>query len=326
MLISKYLDLNLVKVFKSLADAMRLRIIRILMNGTFNVNEIQFIVNGKQSNISHHLKVLQESGIVISKKEGSLIYYRLNELALSKSLEKILELLNLNIASIPSYDDDSRRLDAIQLKRKKNAEDFFNSVGKGFDDMQEELFNDIYSIDDALGLLEEKLGCILDIGCGTGRNLPSLAKYSKKIIGVDSSPVMLQLSDHICKTNNLNYELKLSDIMTLPFDPESMDGVLLNMVLHHISNPSGALKEISRITRKNGKLLLIELLSHDYEIMRNKYADMWLGFSIEDLTGWINANGFIINKQLKKKSGNTLNNYRVIIILASKKLEVIEKK
>jgi ArsR family transcriptional regulator len=319
MSISIYHELTLVKLFKSLADEMRLRILRLLIKGSFHVNEIQYIVNGKQSNISHHLKILQESQIVVNKKEGSLIYYRFNDIDKNPILNQIYEIINLNSTIIPNYDEDIKRLEAIVTKRKKNAEDFFNSIGTNYDYLQEELFKNIYSVKEALTFFDKnKMESLIDIGCGTGKNFPLLAKYSNKVIGIDSSPSMIQLSEHICKNNNLNYELKLGDITKMPFESQSIDGAFINMVLHHLSNPAEVLAETARILKKSGKLLLIELLSHEDESMREKYADLWLGFTMEELSSWLITNGFKIDRQIIKSGLNNLNKHNVIIILAEK--------
>ena len=326
MLISQYTNIDFIKLFKSLADETRLRILRILSRGSFHVNEILFIVNGKQSNISHHLKIMQEAGVIKSKKEGSWIFYRINEENGTGSVKSIIDTVMLDEKKIPCYDGDIKRLDAVLQKRKNEAEIFFNSIGDNFDNIQDNLFRDIYSVKDSVELFSDDLKTILDVGCGTGRNLPLLAGKSQKVIGIDASPSMLQLSEHYCKKNKLNYELRLGDIDRIPFGAESIDGVFINMVLHHISDPASALKEISRVLVNNGELLLIELLSHDNDFMREKYADLWLGFSIEDLNKWLKQSGFIVKESIMKESDINLGNnyFRITIILAEKKLDVIE--
>lgn len=322
MLIYQYDNNYLTKLFKSLSDETRLRIIRILIRGTFHVNEIFYIVNGKQSNISHHLKILQESQLISYKKEGSIIYYSLNDIQNTDSLKMIINAIKQEEKNISCFEEDLKRLEAILKKRKEQAESFFNSIGSDFDNLQEKLFNDIYQVKNVVKLFDTKLKNIVDIGCGTGRNLPLLAEYSEKVIGFDSSPSMLQLSEHRCNKNNLNYELKLGDIQQLPFINENIDGVFINMVLHHISDPLKALKEISRILTKNGKILLIELLSHQNEYMRNKYADLWLGFSENELIKWLKQANFTINnkiiKETNKDVSNKESNFKVIIILGEK--------
>ena len=305
---------NLIKIFKALADEMRLRIARVLLRGTFNVNEVFFIVGGKQSNISHHLKVLQDCNLIIGKKEGLQVFYRINDIEENKL---ILDLIKKEEENIDFYDDDLARFEAILQKRKKIADEYFNNVGEEFETVQSELFGKIYSTEDAIRLFGTNLDTIVDIGCGTGINLPILSKYAKKVVGFDSSAKMIRLSEHICQKYKLNYDLKMGDINKLPFIDESVDGVFVNMVLHHISNPSGVFNEFQRILTKNGKILFIDLLSHDDESFREKYADLWLGFSFTEINEWFTKNNFTINEEIIKtdKENPSL---KVIIILAQK--------
>jgi len=309
-----FIDIS--KIFKSLADETRLRIIRIFFNGNYSVNEILFVIGGKQSNISHHLKILQDSEILISKKEGANVFYRLNNFD-NEAAGDLITFIKKNERAIPHYNEDTKRLETISQKRKKQAEDYFNSVGLDFDFVQSNLFKNIYSVEEALSLFGQHLNTILDIGCGTGRNLPLISKFADKIIGIDSSPKMIQLSDHICKKNNLNYELKISDIYQMPFHNSSIDGVFANMVFHHIPEPLKAITEINRIISDNGKFILIDLLSHEDQSMTDNYADLWLGFSEEEITKWLSDNNFHITNKIIKTDQNDSKN--VIILVCEKK-------
>jgi ArsR family transcriptional regulator len=60
------------------------------------------------------------------------------------------------------------------------------------------------------------------------------------------------------------------------------------MSLHHVPNPRDVLKEAKRILKPNGQLIIVDLLAHDNENMREQYADVWLGFEIAELTKWLN--------------------------------------
>jgi ArsR family transcriptional regulator len=304
------------KFFKALADEIRLRIMRILLKGPFHVNEILFITGLKQSNISHHLKILSEGRVVSKKKEGSLIYYQLNNLLEQNGMRHIINLIQSQQEYIINYRDDTARLQAVLDKRKKQAEDFFNSVGGDLDQIQAELFQDIYSINEAVQLLKQPLNTIIDIGCGTGRNLPILAEYANKVIGIDLSPKMLQLSEHICQKNHLSYELKQGDLQHIPVESDSIDGIFMNMVLHHSSEPYKVLQEVYRIMITKGNLLLIDLLKHNDEVMREKYADIWLGFSLEEIKNWLDKLGFVIKKEIIKGKDSK---HPVIIMLMIKK-------
>jgi ubiquinone/menaquinone biosynthesis C-methylase UbiE/DNA-binding transcriptional ArsR family regulator len=316
--------MDLIKLFKTLADETRLRIIRIFFNGFFNVNEALFIVGGKQANVSHHLKVLTDSNLLISKKEGKEVYYRLNSFDTNNTVKLFFKLIKNEVKNIPNYMDDMKRIEYIIQKRTKKAEVYFNAIGEEYEIKEGQVFGAIYSVTDALELLNGKQDVILDLGCGTGRNLPILSKYARKVMGIDNSPKMINLSEHICKSNDLNYELKIGDSAHLPIDNESIDTVFINMMLHHISDPEIVINEVNRILKKGGNLLLIDLLSHNDDSFRESYADLWLGFSFEEITIWLNKCGFEIKKELLKE--NKLNgkskgddDKKVFIILAVKK-------
>ena len=177
------------------------------------------------------------------------------------------------------------------------------------------MFKNVYSIEEVLLTLNKRFKDVLDIGCGAGRNLPILSKITDKIYGVDISPKMLHLSEHICKKNNLNYELKIGDIYNLPFEDGYFDCAFINMVMHHISNPSRGIGEIKRCLANGGKLIFIDLLSHSNEEMQTKYADLWLGFSDDEIESYFTKNGFTIeNKIVKEDKTNNLNGVIILVL------------
>jgi len=62
---------------KTLADATRLSILKLLMNGPHHVNEINAVLNVEQSLLSHHLKVLRQAGFVEATRDGKAVLYTL---------------------------------------------------------------------------------------------------------------------------------------------------------------------------------------------------------------------------------------------------------
>ncbi len=305
--------MNLEELFKALGDETRLRIIRLLFNGTFNANEIIYILNAKQPTISHHLKILGDLSVIISKKEGTLVYYQLN-IYLPQEFLLIIKLIDNKKESIPNYVEDKKRLAMILEKRDREAIEYFDNIAKDFDSIQESLFSDIYSADEVFAP-SYRAKNILEIGCGTGRNLPILANYCDKVIGLDSSPKMIQIATHVCQKNNLNYELIIGDSRELPFSSGSIDAIFMSMFLHHMTEPEKVIDEVYRVLSNKGRFFLIELLSHDDESMRKNYADFWLGFSEADIYGFLKR--FSIDSKIIKKSESSEKS--VIIIEATKK-------
>ncbi|MFQ5741102.1 MAG: ArsR/SmtB family transcription factor [Acidobacteriota bacterium] len=62
---------------KVLADTTRLAVIEILMEGPRHVGEINAVLHVDQSLLSHHLRVLRESGLVTATRDGKEVLYRL---------------------------------------------------------------------------------------------------------------------------------------------------------------------------------------------------------------------------------------------------------
>ena len=83
---------NEVKIFKALADETRLRIIEFLKNGERCVCEIIPMTGKSQPAVSQHLRILSEAGILKSRKEGTSVYYTIND----KRVMGIIRMLNGN--------------------------------------------------------------------------------------------------------------------------------------------------------------------------------------------------------------------------------------
>lgn len=65
--------------FRILADPMRLRILQLLEAGEESVSAIAAEVESTQPNVSKHLKILQEAGILARRQEGNTVYYSISD-------------------------------------------------------------------------------------------------------------------------------------------------------------------------------------------------------------------------------------------------------
>ncbi len=68
---------ELERYFKALADGSRLRILNLLLHGELCVCDIQYVLQTPQPNVSRHLSYLKNSGLVLDRRDGSRIFYRL---------------------------------------------------------------------------------------------------------------------------------------------------------------------------------------------------------------------------------------------------------
>jgi ArsR family transcriptional regulator, arsenate/arsenite/antimonite-responsive transcriptional repressor len=68
---------ELERYFKALADSNRLRILNLLLHGELCVCDIQYVLQASQPNVSRHLSYLKNSGLVLDRRDGPRIFYRL---------------------------------------------------------------------------------------------------------------------------------------------------------------------------------------------------------------------------------------------------------
>lgn len=95
----------------------------------------------------------------------------------------------------------------------------------------------------------------LDIGCGTGRNIPIFIEKCKRIEGIDFTPGMLKYAQKIFKAHK-NVNLMIGDVQNLPFNDEEFDLIGCFKVLPHVPRADKALHEITRVAKKNSTLFL----------------------------------------------------------------------
>ena len=137
----------------------------------------------------------------------------------------------------------------------------------------------------------------LEVGPGDGSFLPELARRFARVVALDNSPAMLDLARAHCEQTGLgNVELRLAD--ALHDDCPAADCVVLNMVLHHLAAPGEAMKQLARLVKAGGSLLITELCSHNQSWAREACGDLWLGFEQDDLARWADAAGLTPGESL----------------------------
>jgi ubiquinone/menaquinone biosynthesis C-methylase UbiE len=129
-----------------------------------------------------------------------------------------------------------------------------------------------------------------DIGAGTGFITAGLIRTGTKVIAVDQSPTMLEtMKQNFSNTNKIDY--RVGEAEHLPIDDNSVDYVFANMYLHHVENPEIAIREMSRILKTGGKLIITDLDEHTHEWLRTEQFDRWLGFKRDDIEKWYQGAG-----------------------------------
>jgi arsenite methyltransferase len=133
---------------------------------------------------------------------------------------------------------------------------------------------------------------VADVGAGTGFITAGLAPLVSHVHVVDGSAAMLSAA-HRNLDGFPNLTFHVADGSSLPFEVASLDAVFANMYLHHCPDPLAAIREMVRVLRPGGRLVITDLDTHPYEWLRGEMADLWLGFERSQVRAWYQAAGLV---------------------------------
>jgi len=278
------------KSLRTLADPTRLRLVGLLEREELSVADLQEITGLGQSRISTHLGLLQDAGMVVSRRDGKRSFSKLNTEADSAARD-FIQLALRGAKELPEASSDEINLRRVLDLRHDQAKALFNQVAGRFDR--------VYGPGRSWQAFGHLLLRILppldvaDLGSGEGLLSELLARRCKRVIAVDNSEKIVAFGAAKAKQAGLkNLEFRLGDLQHPPIQPATMDLAILSQALHHALDPAKALAGAFRVLRPGGSVMVLDLLKHNFKQARELYGDRWLGFSEADLHRWLEQAGF----------------------------------
>lgn len=107
---------------------------------------------------------------------------------------------------------------------------------------------------------------VLEVGVGTGKNI-ELWPANLKITAIDLTPGMLEFARQRLRSLNREAELRLGDVQSLEFASASFDTVVATFVFCSVPDPILGLREIGRVVRPGGQILLLEHIRIDQPLI-----------------------------------------------------------
>lgn len=110
-------------------------------------------------------------------------------------------------------------------------------------------------------------GRVLEVGIGTGLNLPFYPDCCREIFGIDISPRMLGHAGERASLCQVPVKLEVMDVQDLPLDSDSFDCVLAAFVFCTVPDPFKGLRECHRVLKPGGKLILLEHMGSENKLL-----------------------------------------------------------
>jgi ArsR family transcriptional regulator len=281
---------SILKTFRLLADASRVRILLLLEREELSVAELQEILSMGQSRISTHLAQLRQAGLVEDRRQGKNSLYSLK---------------------IPEAAEDLKALQLVLEKRRDKVRGYFDELagkfgrnyvpGRSWKGLAETL----------LQLMPPMV--IADLGAGEGTFSQLLALRAKQVIAVDNSPRMVEFGAKLAKENGVgNIDYRVGDLEAPPIRAGSIDLAFFSQSLHHALHPARAVEAAYRLLKPGGRIVILDLKKHGFEQAREMYADTWLGFSEVELRGFLekaefrNVQSWIVDQEKQNPAFETI--------------------
>ena len=273
----------------ALADSIRSRMMLLLEKHELTVNELQSVLQLPQSTVSRHLKVLGDHQWVASRADGTSRLYRIVD-TVTATDRKLWHLVREQVSATPAAAQDARRLQSVLAHRRSRSEKFFSSAAGQWDHLRLELFGRRADLVGLLALFDDTW-TVADLGCGTGQMAESLAPFVRRVIGVDDSAAMLSAArKRLAGVGNV--DLRNGRLESLPIEDGSVDAALLFLVMHYVPEPELAIAEAARILVPGGRLLIVDMMTHDREDLIHDMGHVWRGFSARQVRTLFDSSGF----------------------------------
>jgi len=273
----------------ALADPTRSRILLLLDRHELSVGELCSILQLPQSTVSRHLKLLVDDGWLIARGEATSRFYKMVG-RLDAPARQLWEVVRSQVASTVGASQDTRRADSVLAKRRDKAQIFFYNQSDVWDKMRADMIGARTDLLALLDLLDENW-IVGDLGCGAGHISEALAPCVGRVIAVDESGPMLAAAQTRLGSHP-NVELRTGTIESLPIEDSCLDAAVLFLVAHFITDPTKVMREIRRVLKPGGRLLIVDLMSHDRIEYVVQLGHVWQGFDGDQVKEWLGAAGF----------------------------------
>lgn len=279
---------NLQATLKLLSDPLRLRLCALVARSELAVQELVTITGLQQSRVSNHLSLLKRAGLVRDRREGTWSFHSLVEPSDEGSLSPSLFGATVQpYLDAPEGERDLAALQAVLDRRRQKSREAHDRLAEQWHQVGESFSVGTLRAE----ILSHAWPCgsrVVDLGCGAGFLAGWLADRSDAVIGVDHSERMLAEA----RTNVPGADFRQGELDALPLEHDEVDAAFANLVWHHVPDHDAAAREIHRVVRPGGQVVVSDLQLHESDWMRERMGDLRLGLKPDQVVASLARAGF----------------------------------
>jgi len=105
---------------------------------------------------------------------------------------------------------------------------------------------------------------VVDLGAGAGHATLAVAPHVAHVTAIDPTPEMLAVAGRLAAERSIaNVSFTRATADALPFPDESLDAAVSRFSIHHWPDPPAALREVARVLRPGGRVVLVDLVAEE---------------------------------------------------------------
>lgn len=281
------------ELYRLLADPVRLRVLALASVEELGVGELADLLREGQPKISRHAAALRDAGLLAARRQGTWTLLRLSAGATEDAV--VADAVRAGLASCRA-DGTLGRVDEIVAQRDAGTREFFARGGRP---ARAGAPAEMSAYLAAFAPLIAHRRLAVDVGTGDGALLDVLAPVFDHVIALDRAEAQLALAAERVRRRELG---NVTLVRGEAFGPEitaavakvagrsgGADVVFASRILHHAPAPARAVQALADLARpaaagdRGGAVVILDYEAHDDQALRDREADLWLGFEPREL-------------------------------------------
>ena len=279
------------ELYRLLGEPRRLRLLGLTSEDELSIGELAELTREAQPNVSKHLKLLREAGLVAVRRQGTRAFARLSP---DLNGDPLLTDAIRSGRALCSEDGSLARVATVIQARDEDARAFFEQPAE---DESPRSVSEWSAYLTAIRTLLPHRSLAVDLGTGDGALVELIAPLFDRVIAVDRSAKQLAAAQRRLSSHGYDHV----ELIQAEYDDSAVsdrvcelgraDAVFAVRLLHHAPKPQQVVSLLASLVRPGGQAVVIDYCSHDDERMREQQADLWLGFDPKELCSFARSAG-----------------------------------